>query len=94
MQSLTASTPCKPRNGFAFHSSLSICESFVNYCNLLLQSTNMKTSIKIAILDSGVKRDHPDFLNNQIKGFSLSVKDDSIHKKMIVYIKMMILKII
>ena len=37
MQSLTASTPCKPRNGFAFRSSLSICESFVNYCNLLLQ---------------------------------------------------------
>lgn len=39
MQSLTASTPCKPRNGFAFRSSLSICESFVNYCNLLLQFT-------------------------------------------------------
>lgn len=32
MQSLTASTPCEP-----FHS---ICESFVNYCNLLLQFTN------------------------------------------------------
>ena len=44
MQSLTASTPCKPRNGFAFHSSLSICESFVNYCNLLLQFTANKTS--------------------------------------------------
>ena len=31
MQSLTASTPCKPFR--------SICESFVNYCNLLLQFT-------------------------------------------------------
>ena len=41
MQSLTASTPCKPRNGFAFRSSLSICESFVNYCNLLLQFTQI-----------------------------------------------------
>ena len=50
MQSLTASTPCKPRNGFAFHSSLSICESFVNYCNLLLQFTRnkfRKTSEKV-----------------------------------------------
>ena len=34
MQSLTASTPCKPFR--------SICESFVNYCNLLLQFTDKK----------------------------------------------------
>ena len=39
MQSLTASTPCEPRNGMAFRS---ICESFVNYCNLLLQFIDEK----------------------------------------------------
>ena len=46
MQSLTASTPREPRAGFAFslvatllpqRQIRSICESFVNYCNLLLQ---------------------------------------------------------
>ena len=44
MQSLTASTPCEPRSGMAFRSSLSICESFVNYCNLLLQFTIVSAS--------------------------------------------------
>ena len=50
MQSLTASTPREPRAGFAFslvatllpqRQIRSICESFVNYCNLLLQFATM-----------------------------------------------------
>ena len=53
MQSLTASTPCKPRNGFAFRSSLSICESFVNYCNLLLQFITILKHDPIMYLSAG-----------------------------------------
>ncbi len=34
--------------------------------------------IKIAILDSGVRQDHPAFANVIVKGFSLKVKDDKV----------------
>ena len=55
MQSLTASTPREPRAGFAFslvatllpqRQIRSICESFVNYCNLLLQFAKIKKLTK------------------------------------------------
>ena len=55
-QNLTASTPREPRAGFAFSlvATLlpqmhirSICEPFVNYCNLLLQFAAIIFSINI-----------------------------------------------
>lgn len=40
---------------------------------------NMKR-IKIAILDSGVRKDHPAFSKKDIKGFSLRIKNQSVEQ--------------
>lgn len=36
--------------------------------------------IKLAILDSGVRKDHPAFINKTINGFSLRVEDNSVKR--------------